>query len=186
MHVYTCMVDVTPLVATALALRSPPSQFLTRIQLVRERRWKHIAGDVFRPPPAPRTLAVCFGSGAHILAAAAALLLLTAAGACPPDSLRRSGLTLLICFAPIGGFAAVGLLRSTQRSAAGWQGVCVKTATYFPGARIPRTTLQLPDQPRIRIRTCLLTSLTEPFSTGPIESAASHLLARQHSCPRCI
>lgn len=104
--------------------------------MVHYRRWKLIAGDVFRPPPAPRALAVCFGSGANLLAATAAGLLLIASGASPPaclDSLRRTGLTLFVCSAPVGGFAAVGLLRSMQRSASGWLCVCTKTATYFPG-----------------------------------------------------
>lgn len=101
------------------------------------RRWKLIAGDVFRAPIAARSLAVYVGSGTHLLAAASTTLLAAAAGAFSAGggpTLATAAMCLYFGLAAVGGAAAVALLRSTQREATGWPLVCLKTACYFPGA----------------------------------------------------
>lgn len=101
------------------------------------RRWKLVAGDVFRSPPATAALAVCVGTGVQLLCATLATLLLAAFGAFPgghSSALPIAALTLHSCCTAVGGAAAVALLRSTQHAAAAWALVCMKTACYFPGA----------------------------------------------------
>mmetsp|Transcript_15649 Transcript_15649/g.38973 ORF Transcript_15649/g.38973 Transcript_15649/m.38973 type:complete len:700 (-) Transcript_15649:257-2356(-) len=101
-----------------------------------EAGWKLVTGDVFRSPPAARSLAMHIGSGVQIICTALVTVGLAALGFLSPASrgaLLTTTIVLYVWLAVVAGFVAVYVWGVMERTYAGWAGVVTRTATFYPG-----------------------------------------------------
>lgn len=97
-----------------------------------EDMWRHLQGDVFRPPHHPNLFAACVGTGIQILTLAFLFLALALAGAFPPYSdgcLLQKSLVLYILTAGIAGYVAAVTYKLVGGTK--WLQNCLLTSTLF-------------------------------------------------------
>jgi len=105
-------------------------------ELKEESGWKLIAGDVFRCPNNPESLAVYLGSGTQIVTSSAATIFFATLGFLSPaarGSLLSALLLLYLLLAFTAGASSVWILGRMTGTYRGWRRLCVKVAWFFPG-----------------------------------------------------
>lgn len=98
--------------------------------------WKLVVGDVFRAPSHPQLLCVVVGDGVQITGMAVVTILFAAFGFMSPASrgMLLTGMVLLYLFLGIvAGYVSSRLWCTIKGDSAGWRGISLKTACFFPG-----------------------------------------------------